>query len=140
MRKMRRYENLTKEEIYEAFNKVRDAFLAARDGNEVEEIIGAILTGEEKAKIGRRVLASEYLKSDSFTLDEIKSILKMGKSTLQSVTRRMEMHPKGYELIHVRSKKVEREYQKRKYKSVGGSTLVRKRREYTGIKRKDIKR
>ncbi len=140
MRQMRRYKNLTKEEIYEAFNKVRDAFLAARDGNEVDEIIDAILTGEEKLKIGRRVLVADYLNSKSFTLDEIRLILKVGRSTLQSVNRRREMHPKGFELIEARSKRVENEYQNKKFRSVGGSTLIFKRKEYTGIKRKDIKR
>jgi len=140
MRNMRRYKRLTKEEIFEAFNKVRDAFLAADDGNEVDEIISAVMTSEEKLKVGRRALASEYLESKSFTLDEIKNILKMGKSTLQAIARRMEMHPNGFKLINARSEKVESEYKKRKYRSVGGSTLIFKRKEYTGIKRKDIKR
>ena len=140
MRQMRRYKNLTKEEIYEAFNKVRDAFLAARDGNDVNEIIDAILTSEEKLKIGRRVLIFEYLRTRLFTLEEVRNILKVGRSTLQAVSRRMEMHPKGFELIEVRSKRVEEQYQKKKLREVGGSKLVFKRKEYTGIKRKDIKR
>lgn len=41
---MRRYKFLKKEDIYQAFNRLRDAFLSAKDGNEVEEIINGLLT------------------------------------------------------------------------------------------------
>ncbi|KKQ96555.1 MAG: hypothetical protein A3C27_01765 [Candidatus Levybacteria bacterium RIFCSPHIGHO2_02_FULL_39_36] len=138
--KMRRYRRLTKEEIYEALNKVRDAFLAAKDGNEVHEIINSILTTEEKLKIGRRVLVAEYLKVDSLTMRDICNMLKVGRSTLQFVSRRIALHPKGFELIKIRSKRVENEYQKKKLREVGGSQLVFKRKEYTEFKRKDVKR
>ena len=40
---MRRYGFLTKTDTYEALNRLRDAFLAAKDGNEVNEIINGIL-------------------------------------------------------------------------------------------------
>lgn len=137
---MRRYKRLTKEDIYEAINKVRDAFLAAKDGNEVNEIIDSILTTEEKLKIGRRVLVAEYLKVGSLTLDEIRNMLKVGRSTLQFVSRRIATHPRGFGLIKTRSKQIENEYQKKKFREVGGSQLVFKRKEYTGFKRKDVKR
>ena len=137
---MRRYKRLTKEDIYEALNKVRDAFLAAKDGNEVNEIIDSILTTEEKLKIGRRVLVAEYLKIGSLTLDEIRQMLKVGRSTIQFISRRIAMRPKGFELIRARSKRVEDEYQRKKLREVGGSQLVYKRKEYTGFKRKDVKR
>lgn len=129
---MRRYKRLTKEDVYEAINKVRDAFLAAKDGNEVNEIIDSILTTEEKLKIGRRVLVAEYLKVGSLTLDEIRNMLKVGRSTLQFVSRRIAMHPRGFGLIKARSKQIEDEYQKKKFREVGGSQLV--------FKRKDVKR
>ena len=45
---MRRYRFLEKEEIFDALNKLRNAFLAARDGDEVEEIINGLLTFDEK--------------------------------------------------------------------------------------------
>ncbi len=137
---MRRYKRLTKEDTYEALNKVRDAFLAAKDGDEVNEIINSILTTEEKLKIGRRVLIAEYLKIGSLTLDEICLMLKVGRSTLQFVSRRRSLHPRGFDLIGARSKRVENEYQKKKLREVGGSRLVFKRKEYTGFKRKDVKR
>ncbi len=137
---MRRYKRLTKNDIYEALNKVRDAFLAAKDGSEVNEIINSILTTEEKLKIGRRVLVAEYLKADSLTVDDIRAMLKVGYSTIQSVARRVAQYPLGFHLIRNRSKHVEKEYQKKKYREVGGSRLVFKRKEYTGIQRKDIKR
>ena len=137
---MRRYKRLTKEDIYEALNKVRDAFLAAKDGDQVNEIIDSILTTEEKLKIGRRVLVAEYLKIGSLTLDEIRQTLKVGRSTIQFMSRRIAMRPKGFELIEARRKRVEDEYQRKKLREVGGSKLVYKRKEYTGFKRKDVKR
>lgn len=136
---MRRYKFLTKEDIYEALNEVRDAFLAAKDGNEVNEIMSFMLTTEEKIRLGRRVLLAKYLELD-LTLDEIYKMLKVGKSTVQFVTRRAHLHPIGLELIRKRGKKVEDEYQRRKFREVGGSQLVFKRKEYTGLKRKDVKR
>lgn len=125
--------------MYEALNEVRDAFLAAKDGNEVNEIMSFMLTTEEKIRLGRRVLLAKYLELD-LTLDEIYKMLKVGKSTVQFVTRRAHLHPMGLKLIRKRGSKVEDEYQKRKFREVGGSQLVFKRKEYTGVKRKDIKR
>lgn len=136
---MRRYKSLTKEDIYEALNEVRDAFLAAKDGNEVNEIMSFMLTTEEKLRLGRRILIAKYLELD-LTLDEIYKMLKVGKSTVQFVTRRAHLHPIGLELIRKRGRKVEEEYQRRKFRESGGSTLIFKRKEYTGLKRKDIKR
>ena len=137
---MRRYKRLTKKDIYEAINKIRDAFLAAKDGNEVNEIINSVLTTEEKIKIGRRVLVAEYLNIDSITVDEIRAILKVGYSTVSNVARRKAKFPLGFQLIEKRGKRVEDEYQKKKYRKTGGSTLIFKRKEYTGVQRKDIKR
>ena len=137
---MRKYGHLTKEDIYEALNKIRDAFLAARDGSQVNDIMDSILTSEEKIMIGRRVLAVEYLKSGYLTIAEIRSMLKMGTSTIMNMARQSERYSKGFELIETRSKRVESEYQKKKYRKSGGSTLVFKRKEYTGIRRKDIRR
>ena len=137
---MRRYKRLTKEDYFEALNKVRDAFLAAKDGSEVDEIINSILTTEEKLKIGRRVLVAEYLDVQSITIDEVRAILKVGYSTISNVARRKVRFPLGFQLIEKRRKRVEDEYQKKKYRTTGGSTLIFKRKEYTGIQRKDIKR
>src|SRR3989338_7551431 len=104
---MRKYGHLTKEDIYEALNKIRDAFLAARDGSQVNDIMDSILTSEEKIMIGRRVLAVEYLKSGYLTIAEIRSMLKMGTSTIMNMARQSERYSKGFELIETRSKRVE---------------------------------
>ena len=52
---MRRYVFLREKDIFEALNKVRDAFLAAKDGNEVNKIIDGLLTYDEKLKICRKL-------------------------------------------------------------------------------------
>ncbi|MBI2028336.1 MAG: hypothetical protein HYT07_01880 [Candidatus Levybacteria bacterium] len=136
---MRRYKFLTKELIYEAFNRLRDVFLAAKDGNEVDEIINGLLTHDEKMKIGRRIIIAEYIKS-GIHIEEIVKELKVGKNTIFSVMRQLDNRPIAFELIEKRGKKVEKEYKEKKYRSIGGSQLVFKKREYTGIKRTDIKR
>lgn len=115
---MRRYKFLRKEDIYEALNRLRDAFLAAKNGEEVEEIINGILTHDEKIKIGRRILVAECLKLE----------------------KSLDMYPASFELIGKRSNKVEKLYAQKKYRLIGGSTLVFKKREYTDFKRKDVKR
>lgn len=136
---MRRYKFLRREETYEALNRLRDAFLAAKNGNEVEEIINGILTHDEKIKIGRRILIAEYLKL-GISLDEIARMLKVGKNTIVSVMKSLDMYPMSFELISRRSKKVEELYVQKKYRLIGGSTFVFKKREYTGFKRKDVER
>lgn len=137
--KMRRYKFLTKEDIYEAFNRLRNVFLAAKDGNEVNEIIHGLLTHDEKMKIGRRILIAEYIKS-GIHVEEIVKELKVGKNTIFSVMKQLDERPIAFEIIDKRSKKVEKEYRQKKYRLIGGSKLVFKKREYTGFKRKDVER
>lgn len=136
---MRRYKFLTKDDIYDAFNRLRDAFLAAKNGIEVEDIINGLLTQDEKLKIGRRILVAEYLK-DGLGLDEISKALKVGKNTIMSVARKLDENSTFLELIRERKKKVEKEYSKKKYSFIGGPKLIFKKREYTGFKRKDVTR
>lgn len=136
---MRRYKFLTKEDIYDAFNRLRDAFLAAKNGDEVEEIIKGLLTHDEKLKIGRRILVAEYLK-EGMGIDEIAKALKVGKNTIMSVARKLDENSMFLELIRQRKRKVEKEYSKKKYNFIGSSKLIFKKREYTGFKRKDVER
>lgn len=136
---MRRYRFLEKEEVYSALNRLRDAFLAAKDGIEVDEIINGLLTQDEKLKIGRRILIAELIRSD-VGIDQISRSLKVGKNTILSVMKSIDLHPESFELIGKRLSKVEKEYRRGKIRLIGGSELVFKRKEYTGLKRKDIKR
>ncbi len=136
---MRRYKFLQKDDIYRALDSVRNAFLAARDGNEVEEIINGLLTHDEKLKIGRRILIAEYLK-DGVTIEQIAKILKVGRNTIISVAKSLDQNSNFLDLIDKRKVKVEKEYQKRKYKLLGGSKLVFKKKEYTGFRRIDVER
>lgn len=136
---MRRYKFLTKEDIYDAFNRLRDAFLAAKDGAEVEEMIKGLLTTDEKLKIGRRILIAEYLR-DGVGIDVIAKDLKVGKNTIMSVAKKLDENSVFLDLIHKRRKKVETDYHNKKYRFIGGPKLVFKKREYTGFKRKDVKR
>lgn len=136
---MRRYKFLKKEDIYQAFNRLRDAFLSAKDGNEVEEIINGLLTHDEKLKIGRRILIAEYIK-DGIGFEEIAKILKVGKNTIVSVMKSLDKYPMSFDIIGKRRIKVESVYNKKKHRFIGGSTLIFKKREYTGFKRKDVER
>lgn len=136
---MRRYKFLTKEDIYDAFNRLRDAFLAAKNGEEVEEIIKGLLTTDEKLKIGRRILIAEYLR-DGVGIDVIAKDLKVGKNTIMAVAKKLDENSLFLDLIDKRRNKVESDYGRKKYRLVGGPQLVFKKREYTGFKRKDVER
>lgn len=136
---MRRYQFLSKENIYEALNRLRDAFLAAKDGNEVNQIINGLLTHDEKVKIGRRIIIAEWIES-GMTIEEIARNLKVGKSTILSVMRNLDLDATFYKLIKTRTKKVTKEYADKKFKEVGGATLIFKKKQYTGFKRKDVSR
>lgn len=136
---MKRYKYIEEKEIFESWNKLRDALLAAKNGTEVNEIMKSLFTDEEKFQLGRRIIIAEALKME-MTIIEICNLLKVGRNTVSSVIRKLERYPEGFNLIEKRSRKVEEEYKKKKYKEKGGSKLVYKKREYTGITRKDIER
>lgn len=136
---MRRYKFLTKDDVYDAFNRLRDAFLAAKNGAEVEEIIKGLLTHDEKLKIGRRILVAEYIR-DGLGIDEIAKTLKVGKNTIMNVAKKLDENSIFLDIIAKRKKKVENEYNSRKYRLIGGSQLVFKKKEYTGFRRRDVER
>lgn len=136
---MKRYRFLEKNDIYEALNKVRDAMLAAKDGNDVEQIINGVLTFDERIKIGRRIIVAECL-MDGLKTEEIQSILNVGKGTIAQVSKNLDEYQKCFQLISARHNKVESTYEKKGYKARGGSTKVFKVREYTGFRRKDVAR
>jgi|SRR3989344_4154836 len=136
---MKRYKFLDKDDIYEALNRLRDAFLAARDGNEVEEIINGLLTEDERLKIGRRIIVAQYVRS-GMGIDQIVNILKVGKNTVIQVAKALDKNPVFLDLVDRRMKTVEREYNSKKYRFEGSSYMVFKKKVYTGFKRKDVSR
>ncbi|OGH14154.1 MAG: hypothetical protein A2860_02225 [Candidatus Levybacteria bacterium RIFCSPHIGHO2_01_FULL_37_33] len=136
---MRRYRFLTKDSVYGALNKLRNAFLAARDGDEVNEIINGILSYDERLKIGRRILVAEMLKG-GFTIEEIVNTLKVGRTTVLFVSRNLDQFPNCFELLEKRNNKVEKEYQNKKHRLLGGSKKIFKSKEYTGYKRSNVNR
>lgn len=136
---MRRYKRLDQRDVFETFNELRNAFLAAKDGTEVDKITDGLLTHDEKLKIGRRILIAQWLIS-GFGIEEISREMKVGKNTVMHVSRRLEKYRECFELIARRGKLVEKEYENKSYRQTGGSQLVFKRKEYTGFKRKDVKR
>lgn len=136
---MRRYKRLEQNDVFEALNRLRDAFLAARDGNEVDKILDGLLTHDEKLKIGRRIVIADWLK-EGVGIDLITAHLKVGKNTIMHVSRRLEKYEDCFKLINRRTEIVEKTYQSKGYKSVGGSKIVFNRKEWTGFRRKDVKR
>lgn len=136
---MRRYHDLQENEVFEAFNKLRNAFLAAENGAEVDKIMDGLLTHDEKLKLGRRILIAEYLSSE-FTIDEIVKQLRVGRNTVLHVSRRLEKYKECFDLIEKRKIKVEKVYQAKKISYSGGSKLVNKKKIYSGFKRKNVSR
>lgn len=138
-RYMNRYKFLAQDDIYSALNKLRNSFLAAKNGEEVDEIINGILTIDEKIKIGRRVLIAELLRS-GMTIEEIAQLLNVGKTTISLVSKNLDAHPHCFDLLEQRERKVEHTYKQKKYIRVGGSELIKKQKMYSGFKRKDVQR
>lgn len=136
---MRRYRFLTKDDVYSALNKLRAAFLAAKDGSEVDEIINGLLTTDEKLKLGRRILVAQAI-LEGMTYKDIKELFKVGKQTVLMVDNKLHSNPDCFELIGVREERVGSEYKRKAYQKVGGPKMVFKKTLYTGFKRKDVKR
>ena len=101
--------------------------------------VGFRSRAEAGMKIGRRLQIAQLL-NQGISYEEIKEQLKVGFTTINFVERSLRDHPDAYELINRREDKVEQEYKAGAYRRTGGSTLVFKRSEYTGLKRKDIHR
>lgn len=135
----RRYGFLEKDDVFAALNKVRDALLAARDGNDVDEVMNGILTFDERMKVGRRILIAQCL-IEGLTRDEIRNMFKVGYSTIEHVANRLDKYKNCFSLIQEREKKKEKEYKNKAHIFTGGSTKVFKTKEFTGFKRKDVKR
>jgi len=136
---MRRYNFLQQNDVFEALNRIRDAFLAAKEWKEVDHIINGLLTHDEKLRVGRRIQVAEWLLA-GMTIEEIERNLKVGRTTITLVGRLLSEHPECYQLLNERKKKVEVEFKNKAYRSTGGSKLWIKRKEYTGFTRKDVKR
>lgn len=136
---MRRYKFLHKEEVFEALNKLRAAFLAAKDGSEVEDIIKGILTSDERIKIGRRILVAQLLEK-GLTFETIRNDYKIGKQTALQVQKLKDKYPKCFDLINQREEKVEVTFGKRAYEMMGSPKRFQKFPVYTGYKRKDVPR
>lgn len=136
---MRRYNFLQQTDVFEALNRIRDAFLAAKDGKEVDHIINGLLTHDEKIRLGRRIQVAEWILA-GMTTEDIVQNLKVGRTTIVLVGKQLAEHPECYELIKFRRNKIEKEFKSKSYRQVGGSTLIYKKKEYTGFTRKDVKR
>lgn len=136
---MRRYRFLDQNQIFQAFNKLRSAFLAAKDGSEVDQIIKGVLTSDERIKIGRRIVISQLLDTE-MTYDEISKNYKIGKQTVLQVQKLKDKYPSCFELINDREKKVDDEYHKKAYEKVGYTRSLQRFPKYTGYKRREVKR
>lgn len=124
---MRRYKFLSRESVYDALNRLRTAFLAAKDGKEVDEIILGLLTHDERMKVGRRIQVAELLEA-GLSHREISEELKASSPTIRLVSRKMQEHPSCFLLINRRKERVELEFKKRAYEKIGGPKMVYKRK------------
>src|SRR3972149_4110170 len=130
---MRRYKFLGEDSVFAALNKLRTSFFAANDGLQVDEIIKGILTYDERIQIAQ-------LLDQGLQYREIMKELKVGLPTIMLASRKMDQNPRCFELIMAREEKVEKEYKGKAYKKVGESKIVFERKEYTGFRRKNVKR
>lgn len=136
---MRRYRFLDKSSVHNALNKLRASFLAAKDGDDVEEIIKGILTYDERMKIGRRIEIAELIRED-MQYREIAKTLKVGLTTVMLVVDKIQKYPRCFNLIMTREDKVKNVYKSRAYRKTGGSKFIFGKKIYAGFTRKDVKR
>jgi uncharacterized protein YerC len=136
---MSRYSFLPVQSIYHALNQLRHAFLAAHNGTEVDASINAILTHDERVKIGRRIQIAALLAQGN-THRQISHVLKVGLNTVTQVAKLAEQSREGYILIYQREAKTESAFRHQAYRKKGGSKKVFKSKTYTGIRRQDIPR
>ncbi len=135
----RRYAFLTEDAVQEALDMVRDGLLAAKSGEDVDTIMGGILTFDERMKVGRRIQVAKCLRA-GLTRDEIREQLHVGLATIAHVANRLDKYERCFELIGERRKKVDHEYREKKYVAVGGSTKVFKSRKPTDFIIRKVKR
>lgn len=135
-----RYSLLSRIKIQNALDSLRSAFLAAKDGYDVDEIMNGLLTEDEKIRIGRRIEIASLLMA-GMTFDEIKSELQIGYSTIAIINSKIKDHPRCFELIEKRDEKEQKEYDTKKYKSkMITSKKVFRKKESSGFRRKDVRR
>lgn len=126
--------------LLEIYEKVGAAFLAAKDGKEVKAVIDAILTPDEKVKVGRRVLVAQLINNGNVTYEDLLKNLKVGKNTVSMVIHQMLVNPEGFEAIFRRVKKVDEEYKDKSFTSSILSRHIVGRKTRTNFKRTDVKR
>src|SRR3970282_146060 len=86
-----------------------------------------------------KLRTSFFAANDGLQVDEIiKGILTYDER--MKIGRKMDQNPRCFELIMAREEKVEKEYKGKAYKKVGESKIVFERKEYTGFRRKNVKR
>ena len=64
----------------------------------------------------------------------------VGRDTITVVAKHLIKYPAGFKLIYDRARKVEKVYREKSKKEVYSSTLVHKKKEYTGFTRKKVER
>jgi len=135
----RRYLFLTKDSIESCLDYLRDAFLAAEDGHDVDAIIDFILTSDEKTRIARRIQIAFWL-INGFKYDEIIQELKTSPRTISDVDKNLLLYKNGFHLISKKRKKINKSYEQKKFRQRGSSLKIKKWKERTEFNRKDVKR
>jgi uncharacterized protein YerC len=124
---MRRYKFLSRDSVQAALYKLTSAFLAAKNENEIKQMLFSLFTPDERTKLGRRIQISQMIK-DHVTYNDITQELQVGKQTVMLVVRRMDNYPDGFNLISEQNYK--KGNPKKKYYTVGGSRMIHKKRIY----------
>lgn len=135
----RRYKFLNKDSTYKALNKLRTAFLAAKNSKDVDKIIMGVLTNDERMKIGRRIQVAQLLVKGK-THREIMDTLKVGSTTIMHVERKLDTYIECFELIFTREKITNLQIKNASKQRVGGSKKIFKNKVYPKEIKKAIKR
>ena len=117
---MKRYGNLTKDQVQDALHKLRTAFLAAKNNQQVDEILHGLLTRDERIKLGRRIAISKLI-AKGMGYDEISDELGVGKTTIIHVLKKIDSHPECFKHILNLEKKIQKQSKQKSKRGIGSS-------------------
>jgi len=109
---MRRYSYLNQKSFKNASQRFIKVLVNNYNAQKVKDIIEALLTEDERIKIGRRIESAQMLNNQS-TFREIAKKLKVGFPTISMVERRKREYKKCFELLTKKHAEMKNSHEKK---------------------------
>jgi len=111
---------LKEKEILDEFFRV---ITSLESVDEVKSFFIDLLNKQETVMLSRRLMAARLL-DKGFTQEDVKKIMKMGKTTVASVARRFNYGNEGYKIALKRIEKIENKEFKKENKKIDELTIL----------------